>query len=83
MHINYETFVKYCGYNEYIIKTFSNDVNMMDDTLSKHGETLFYDYSNRKEFYEFLDYIEGPNIEIVPTSQYVGKILIHYDNSEV
>lgn len=81
--INYETFIKYCGYNKYIIETFPDEVDALDDILTQHIDEVPYDFSIRKEVLEFLDYIEGPNIEIVHTSQYKGKILIHYDNSEV
>ena len=81
--INHEMFVRYCGYNQHIIETFPDEVNILDNTLREHGKTIIYDYSERKEFCEFIDYIDGPNIEIIPTSKYTGKILIHYDKSEV
>lgn len=81
--INHEMFTKYCGYNKYIIETFPDEVDTLDDILTHHIGSVSYDFSRRKEILEFLDYIEGPTIEIVPTSQYRGKILIHYDKSEV
>lgn len=80
--INYEMFVRYCGYNKYIIETFPDEVNALDDILTQHICEVPY-VSIRKNILEFLDYIEGPNIEIVPTSKYKGKIIIHYDKSEV
>lgn len=80
---DHEMFVKYCGYNKHIIETFPNEVDAMDDILTQHINTVPYNFSIRKDALEFLDYIEGPNIEIVRTSQYKGKILIHYDESEV
>lgn len=81
--INHEMFIRYCGYNEHIIETFPDEVDTLDDMLIRHVDEISYDFSRRKEILEFLDYIEGPTIEIVPTSQYRGKILIHYDKSEV
>ena len=81
--INYEMFVRYCGYNKHIIETFPDEVNALDDMLTHHIDTVPYDFSMGKDILEFLDYIEGPTIEIVPTSQYKGTILIHYDKSEV
>ena len=81
--IHHEMFARYCGYNQHIIETFPDEVNTLDDILIRHVDEIPYDFSKRKEILEFLDYIEGPIIEIVPTSQYKGKILIHYDKSEV
>ena len=81
--IDYEMFTKYCGYNKHIIETFPDEVDTLNNTLREQGTMILYDYSKRKELYEFLDYIDGPNIEIVPTSKYAGRIVIHYENSEV
>lgn len=83
--INHEMFARYCGYNQHIIETFPDEVDTLNDILTRHIETVPYDFSfsMQKNILEFLDYIEGPIIEIVPTSQYKGKILIHYDKSEV
>lgn len=81
--IPHEMFVRYCGYNRHIIETFPDEVGTLDDILTQHIDTVPYDFSIRKNVLEFLDYIEGPTIEIVRTSQYKGKILIHYDKSEV
>jgi len=81
--INHEMFVRYCGYNQHIIETFPDEVDILDDILTHHIDSVPYDFSKRSNILEFLDYIEGPTIEIVPTSQYRGKIIIHYDKSEV
>ena len=82
--IQYEMFTKYCGYNKHIIETFPDEVDALDDILTQHIDAVPYDFSARKDgVLEFLDYIEGPGIEIVRTSQYKGKIIIHYDNLEV
>ena len=82
--IHHEMFARYCGYNQHIIETFPDEVDALDDILIQHIDTVPYDFSIRKDgALEFLDYIEGPSIEIVPTSQYKGKIIIHYDKSEV
>lgn len=81
--INHEMFVRYCGYNQHIIETFPDEVDALDDILTQHIEAVPYEFSKRSNIIEFLDYIEGPSIEIVPTSQYKGKIIIHYDKLEV
>lgn len=82
-YINHEMFVRYCGYNRHIIETFPDEVDTLDDMLMRHVDEIPYDFSKRSNILEFLDYIEGPTIEIVPTSKYAGRIVIHYDNSEV
>lgn len=75
-----DKFEEWCGHNEHILKAFPFEAIAIGRAIANKQSRLLYYKHPRID--EFLDYIEGHDIEVKPGRKDSGAIVFHYETRE-
>lgn len=75
-----DKFDEWCGHNEHILKAFPFEAIEVGRAIVYKRPHIFY--NNRPLISEFLDYIEGHDIEVKHGRKSSGVIVFHYETRE-
>lgn len=73
-------FDEWCGHNEHILKAFPFEAIAIGRAIV--NKLTYINYYNRPKISEFLDYIEGHDIEVRHGRKDSGSIVFHYETRE-
>ena len=73
-------FDEWCGHNEHILEEFPFEAIEIGRAIA--NRQTYVSYNKRARIEEFLDYIEGHDIEVKRGRMDSGTIVFHYETRE-